>query len=93
MVIPAALINVFKAQKGTDGVVEVSYGGETATEYTAADLGGDYIFVLACKGIPANATDITFTVTTFYTADGNAVCSEVETFVIGEIPADTLPTA
>ena len=37
------------------------------TTVSAAELGGDYIYVLACKGLPADAKSMTFTVTTFYT--------------------------
>ena len=63
----------------------------TTTEHTAASLGGDYIFVLACKGLPVDAQNLTFTVTTFYTAMGAQapVYSEVEVVEI-EIPNDTL---
>ncbi len=64
-------------------------GEETATEYSAADLGGDYIFVLVCKGLPANTT-LNFTVTTFYTAANGEVVSETETFT-ATVPGDTLP--
>lgn len=77
-----------------NSITATSEGAETAAEHTATALGGDYIFVLACKGLPANATDITFTVTTFYTATDaqTPVNSEVETFVV-KIPNDTLPNA
>ena len=76
-----------------NSITATDAGVETAAEHTATSLGGDYIFVLACKGLPANATDITFTVTTFYTATGEQtpVNSEMETFVI-TVPNDTLPT-
>lgn len=74
-----------------NSIYATSEGEETSTEHTAASLGGDYIFVLACKGLPADATDITFTVTTFYTATGaqTPVYSEVETFSV-TVPNDTL---
>lgn len=77
-----------------NSITATNAGAETATEHTAASLGGDYIFVLACKGIPADAENLTFTVTTFYTATGaqSSVYSEVETFVV-EVSNDTLPTA
>lgn len=42
-----------------------------ATSYTAEALGGDYIFALACTGVPSDAGSITMEVTTYYeTADG-----------------------
>ena len=59
-------------------------------EYNAEQLGGDYIFVLACKGLPANET-ITFTVTTFYTINDVRVEAAVETFTVSTVPSDNMP--
>lgn len=40
--------------------------------YDAKELGGNYIFVLPCKNVPANATDIKVEITVTYTVnDGN----------------------
>ena len=76
---------LYEAITATDGA-----GAEDETKtHTAASLGGDYIFVLACKNLPANATDINFTVTTFYTGANGEVYSETETFVV-TVPEDTL---
>lgn len=58
-------------------------------EYTAADLGGDYIFVLSVRGIPTTATSITFTVTTYYTDSTGTVYSAAETFTVD---ASSIPT-
>ena len=70
---------LYKSITATNG-----QGSETNTEHTAASLGGDYIFVLACKGIPADAENLTFTVTTFYTLNGAAdsVYREAKTFEV-----------
>ena len=77
---------LYEAITATDGA-----GAEDNTKtHTAASLGGDYIFVLACKDLPAAATDIAFTVTTFYTGANGEVYSETETFGI-TVPEDTLP--
>ena len=49
---------------------------------SAAELGGDYIYVLACKGLPADAQSMTFTVTTFYTDLDNSVEVTGETITV-----------
>lgn len=58
--------------------------GETAvTEYTAESLGGDYLFVLPCRNVPANAGVITMEVTTYYTAaDGTVVLGATQVFTV-----------
>ena len=63
--------------------------GETAvTEYTAESLGGDYLFVLPCRNVPANAGVITTEVTTYYTAaDGTVVLGATQVFTVN--PAAT----
>ncbi len=63
--------------------------GETAvTEYTAESLGGDYLFVLPCRNVPANAGVITMEVTTYYTAaDGTVVLGATQVFTVN--PAAT----
>lgn len=63
--------------------------GETAvTEYTAESLGGDYLFVLPCRNVPANAGVITMEVTTYYTAaDGTVVLGATQIFTVN--PAAT----
>lgn len=49
-------------------------GGTTVETYTAASLGGDYLFVLPCRNVPTNAGEITMEITVYYTtADGNVV--------------------
>ena len=63
---------------------------------TATELGGDYIYALAIKNIPANA-DVTFTVTPYYVAaDGTTVVygeNTVFTVDVSELPTDTLDAA
>ena len=63
--------------------------GETAvTKYTAESLGGDYLFVLPCRNVPANAGVITMEVTTYYTAaDGTVVLGATQVFTVN--PAAT----
>ena len=63
--------------------------GETAvTEYTAESLGGDYLFVLPCRNVPADAGVITMEVTTYYTAaDGTVVLGATQVFTVN--PAAT----
>ena len=58
--------------------------GETAvTEYTAESLGGDYLFVLPCRNVPADAGVITMEVTTYYTAaDGTVVLGATQVFTV-----------
>ena len=64
---------------------------------TATELGGDYIYALAIKNIPANAGDVTFTVTPYYVAaDGTTVvygANTVFTVDVSELPTDTLDVA
>ena len=64
---------------------------------TATELGGDYIYALAIKNIPANAGDVTFTVTPYYVAaDGTTVvygANTVFTVDVSELPTDTLDAA
>jgi hypothetical protein len=64
---------------------------------TATALGGDYIYALAIKNIPANAGDVTFTVTPYYVAaDGTTVVygeNTVFTVDVSELPTDTLDAA
>lgn len=64
-------------------------------EYTAEDLGGNYIFVLACKNLPQNVGYITFTVTTFYTDANGTHSNMVQTFTVNsnDIPSADMPEA
>lgn len=63
-------------------------GETTVTEYTAQSLGGDYLFVLPCRNVPANAGVITMEVTTYYTAaDGTVVLGATQVFTVN--PAAT----
>lgn len=63
-------------------------GETTVTEYTAESLGGDYLFVLPCRNVPANAGVITMEVTTYYTAaDGTVVLGATQVFTVN--PAAT----
>lgn len=52
-------------------------------EYTAEDLGGDYIFVLACTDIPYGAGDVTFEVTPHLTdKEGNTALGATKIDVV-----------
>lgn len=63
-------------------------GGTTVKEYTAQSLGGDYLFVLPCRNVPADAGVITMEVTTYYTAaDGTVVFGATQVFTVN--PAAT----
>lgn len=63
-------------------------GETTVTEYTAESLGGDYLFVLPCRNVPADAGVITMEVTTYYTAaDGTVVLGATQIFTVN--PAAT----
>ena len=63
-------------------------GETTVTEYTAESLGGDYLFVLPCRNVPADAGVITMEVTTYYTAaDGTVVFGATQVFTVN--PAAT----
>lgn len=69
-------------------------GNEGTTTHTAKSLGGDYIFVMVCKGLPAEVeegTDITVTIQTFYTPIGSEepVYGKEMTITV-TAPADTL---
>lgn len=58
-------------------------GETTVAEYTAESLGGDYLFVLPCRNVPANAGVITMEVTTYYTAaDGTVVLGATQVFTV-----------
>ncbi len=58
-------------------------GETTVTNYTAESLGGDYLFVLPCRNVPADAGVITLEVTTYYTtADGTVVLGATQVFVV-----------
>lgn len=58
-------------------------GETTVKEYTAESLGGDYLFVLPCRNVPANAGVITMEVTTYYTAaDGTVVLGATQVFTV-----------
>ena len=63
-------------------------GETTVAEYTAESLGGDYLFVLPCRNVPADADVITMEVTTYYTAaDGTVVLGATQVFTVN--PAAT----
>lgn len=63
-------------------------GETTVKEYTAESLGGDYLFVLPCRNVPADAGVITMEVTTYYTAaDGTVVLGATQVFTVN--PAAT----
>ncbi|MBO5295515.1 MAG: hypothetical protein J6B71_09785 [Clostridia bacterium] len=70
-------------------------GTGATVAYTAKELGGDYIFVLACKNLPTNVGDITFTVTTFYTDANGKHINTVQTFTVNSnnIPSADMPEA
>ena len=73
--------NLYTAVRATDKA------GTETTDVTADKLGGDFIFVLVCKNLPADATEVTFTVTTFYTTANGRVNSELETLPV-VLPGD-----
>ncbi|MBQ9145557.1 MAG: hypothetical protein IJX70_03740, partial [Clostridia bacterium] len=58
-------------------------------DYTAEELGGDYIFALAITGAPANAGDITLKVTTYYVSGTTTVYGAPEVFTV-TAPQDAL---
>ena len=63
-------------------------GETTVKEHTAESLGGDYLFVLPCRNVPADAGVITMEVTTYYTAaDGTVVLGATQVFTVN--PAAT----
>ena len=65
-----------------------SKDGTEIQRYTAEALGGDYLFVLPCRNVPANAGVITMEVTTYYTAaDGTVVLGATQVFTVN--PAAT----
>jgi hypothetical protein len=73
--------------------VYTSVTGDTATglvEYTAEDLGGDYIFALACKNVPANVGEITVTVTSYYKKVGGSVVDGATQTLIVSVPKDAV---
>ena len=83
---------VYDSVTSTDG-----QGTEnTNTTYSADDMNGDYIFVLACKYMPADVADgeFTFTVRTFYKANSASdnVYSRTEVITV-KSPNDTLRAA
>jgi len=59
---PVACEWIYKSIKAIEG-------GKTYT-YTAASMGGDYVYALSVAGVPTNVGDVTFTVTPF-TVDQN----------------------
>lgn len=68
-------------------VAAYTKGGAEVKAYTAAELGGDYLFVLPCSNVPANAGVITLEVTVYYTtAEGTTVGATV---VFAVDPANT----
>ena len=75
---------LYESILGTDGA-----GTETQKKISAESLGGDYIFVLVCKNLPSDATDVQFTVTTFYKGVNGAVRSEEREFTV-ICPGDTV---
>ena len=55
----------------------------TTTTHTAESLGGDCIFVLVCPNLRADATDMVFTITTFYTnSDSQIIYNSEETVTV-----------
>ncbi len=77
------------------GSISAEANTKAEKEYTAEELGGDYIFVLACKNLPQNVGDITFTVTTFYTDANGTHSNMVQTFTVDSniIPSADMPEA
>lgn len=77
------------------GSISAEANTKAEKEYTAEELGGDYIFVLACKNLPENVGDITFTVTTFYTDANGTHSNMAQTFTVNsnDIPSADMPEA
>lgn len=77
------------------GSISAEANTKAEKEYTAEELGGDYIFVLACKNLPENVGYITFTVTTFYTDANGTHSNMVQTFTVNsdDIPSADMPEA
>ena len=75
------------------GSISAEANTKAEKEYTAEELGGDYIFVLACKNLPQNVGYITFTVTTFYTDANGTHSNMVQTFKVdsNDIPSADMP--
>ena len=70
----------------------VATEGCAYTEYTAEQLGGEYIFALNCMNVPADQGAITFEVTTYYQLEGMDTCEEV-TVKFTVDPAKDIPNA
>lgn len=86
----AASTKVYTSLKG--------YEGEPGlVEYTAEELGGNYLYALAIKNIPAAALEgegITFTVKPYYVdTNGNAMFGAEETFTVTSVPSDSANVA
>lgn len=63
--------------------------GAEIRRYTAEELGGDYLFVLPCRNVPANAGTITMEVTTYYkTADGTVVLGATQVLTVDPAVAE-----
>lgn len=63
--------------------------GTEIRRYTAEELGGDYLFVLPCRNVPANAGTITMEVTTYYkTADGTVVLGATQVLTVDPAVAE-----
>ena len=63
--------------------------GAEIRRYTAEELGGDYLFVLPCHNVPANAGTITMEVTTYYkTADGTVMLGATQVLTVDPAVAE-----
>lgn len=63
--------------------------GAEIRRYTAEELGGDYLFVLPCRNVPADAGTITMEVTTYYkTADGTVVLGATQVLTVDPAVAE-----
>ena len=63
--------------------------GAEIRRYTAEELGGDYLFVLPCRNVPANAGTITMEVTTYYkTADGTVMLGATQVLTVDPAVAE-----
>lgn len=75
------------------GMLTGSDENDTRKTYTAAELGGAYIFALNITGIP-DVNGLYFTVTTYHTdPDGQKTADHTESFVLSKLGVPVLPDA
>ena len=63
-------------------VAAYTKGGAEVKAYTAAELGGDYLFVLPCRNVPADAGTVTLEVTVYYATAEQTVVGATKVITI-----------